>query len=83
MNNTSDKMCNGTYENFVFYGYGTNRKSICTLCNKDHFRLKLKDKIIIGLLASLIPAFFAGIILFTKIFWCVWLSDSNCWSHFP
>jgi len=80
---TVPSTCLGTYEDSAFYGHGLNRKSICTKCGKDHFRLSLKDKIFCSLVIAGIPATFAVIILSTKIFWCVWLSDNNCWSHFP
>lgn len=43
----------------------------------------IKEWVTIGFAISGIPAFFGALFIGVKIFWCVWLSDTSCWSHFP
>lgn len=76
--------CNGEYKDFIWYGYGTSKKSVCTICGNEHkHRMSFKNKTLIVLGIMGFPAFVGAMITGTKIFYCTWFSDASCWSHFP
>lgn len=76
--------CQATYEDFAYYTYGLTRKSICTKCGKNHFRLSLKDKLIQAGILSLIPVTIIGICISARLAGCfvAGITWESCWSPF-
>ena len=85
---TNDITCKDDPDQWAWYGRDFHRKSRCINCGKDHTKQKLswKERLEQVLILSLFPLFVIGLIVFTKAYWCIWLTSEQCsiyWSHFP